>query len=92
MDTETYILAPSVIADKARQLHSVGLHRQALELLQRNCVEASVYPTHVQMKLARELNARTAHSKALASKRLSAGNVRRSKRRRKLTTDINYDL
>lgn len=53
MDCETYTLAPSVIADKARQLHSVGLHAQALALLQRNCVEARVYATYVEMSIPR---------------------------------------
>ena len=45
MECETYTLAPSVVVDKARQLASVGLHIQALELLQRNAIEAKVYPT-----------------------------------------------
>lgn len=54
MSPETYILAPSVVADKARKLAEVGLHQQALEMLQRNCVEARVYPTYVEMSIPRE--------------------------------------
>jgi len=53
MDCETYTLAPSVIAEKARKLADVGLYVQALELLQRNCVEARIYPTHVEMAMPR---------------------------------------
>lgn len=53
MDCEKYTLAPSVIVDKARKLANVGLHAQALELLQRNCVEARVYPTWVEMSIPR---------------------------------------
>lgn len=54
MDAETYILAPSQIADRARQLAGTGLYQQALDLLTRNCVEASIYPTRVEMKMATE--------------------------------------
>lgn len=39
MNHETYILAPTTIVDKARQLASAGLYQQALELLERNRVE-----------------------------------------------------
>lgn len=56
MDAETYTLAPSIIADKARRLAASGLHQQALELLQRNCVVAEIHATHVEMRLATELN------------------------------------
>lgn len=54
MEAETYILAPSRIVDKARQLASAGLYQQALELLERNRVEMDVYPTKVEMRLPME--------------------------------------
>jgi hypothetical protein len=58
MDSETYTLAPSVIADKARSLASQGLYQQALELLERNRVIAEVHPTYVEMRLSSELNSK----------------------------------
>lgn len=58
MDHETYILAPSKIVDKARQLASAGLYRQALELLNRNQVIAEVYPTRVEMSVPKETEQR----------------------------------
>lgn len=65
---ETYTLAPSKIAAKARQLASTGLYKQALALLERNRVEVYVYPTRVEMKFAYELDgkptrARWAHGR-----------------------------
>jgi hypothetical protein len=53
MDCEKYTLAPSLVVDKARKLANVGLYLQALEMLQRNCVEARVYPTWVEMSIPR---------------------------------------
>lgn len=53
MECETYTLAPSVVVSKARKLADVGLYEQALQMLQRNCVEASVYPTRVEMSIPR---------------------------------------
>jgi len=53
MDCEIYTLAPSVIAEKAHKLADAGLYTQALELLQRNCIEARVYPTRVEMIVPR---------------------------------------
>lgn len=55
MNCETYVLAPSAIAEKARRLADNGLYEQALRLLRANSVEATVYPTRVEMKLAGEL-------------------------------------
>ena len=60
MNCETYTLAPSVVASKARKLAENGLYAQALELLQRNCVEAKVYPTWVEMSVPR-VGAKTGH-------------------------------
>jgi hypothetical protein len=56
LDCEKYTLAPSVVVDKARKLAEAGLYAQALEVLQRNCVEANVYPTHVEMSIPRASN------------------------------------
>jgi hypothetical protein len=53
MDCETYTLVPSIVAEKARKLKGAGLYEQALDLLRRNCVEARVYPTHVDMSIPR---------------------------------------
>lgn len=53
MSPETYTLAPSIVVAKARKLAEAGLYTQALEMLQRNCVEASVYPTWVEMSIPR---------------------------------------
>lgn len=53
MECETYTLAPPVVVSKARKLAETGLYAQALELLQRNCVEAKVYPTCVEMSVPR---------------------------------------
>ena len=47
------MLAPSVVVEKARRLAESGLYSQALEMLQRNCVEARVYPTWVEMAIPR---------------------------------------
>lgn len=63
MDHDKYTLAPSVIADRARKLAEVGLYQQALELLQRNCVEAHVYPTRVEMSIPRAGKKRDYHLK-----------------------------
>lgn len=54
MTHETYILAPSRIVERARQLASNGLYEQALNLLERNHVEMDVYPTKVEMRLPME--------------------------------------
>lgn len=48
---ETYIMAPTIIVTKARELYNVGLYEQALELLNRNKVIFDVYPTHVETRL-----------------------------------------
>ncbi len=69
MDHETYILAPSKIADKARQLASVGLHQQALDLLERNHVEMDVYPTRVEMRLPMEEGHRKQRESMLGTRR-----------------------
>jgi hypothetical protein len=53
MEYETYTLAPSIVVEKARRLRDAGLYEQALDLLRRNCVEAHVYPTHVDMSIPR---------------------------------------
>ena len=58
MDHETYILAPSQIVDKARQLAGTGLYQQALDLLTRNQVIAEVHPTRVEMSIPREADDR----------------------------------
>jgi len=52
MSSETYVLAPSKIATKARELASLGLYKEALELLGRHCVQAVIYPTRVEMRMA----------------------------------------
>jgi hypothetical protein len=49
---ETFILAPTRIADRARQLANVGLFEKALLLLQRNAVEYDVYPYKVEVRTA----------------------------------------
>lgn len=71
MDCETYILAPSRIVDRARQLASVGLHQQALELLQRNRVEVDVYPTRVEMRLPLEKKQRAQRERMLGNQRMA---------------------
>jgi len=53
MECETYTLAPSDVAEKAKRLAHAGLYAQALDLLQRNCIEAQVYPTRVEMHIPR---------------------------------------
>lgn len=53
MIRESYTLVPSVIAAKAHRLADAGLYEQALELLERNCVIAEVYPTRVEMLVPR---------------------------------------
>lgn len=58
MDAETYTLAPSVVVEKARRLYDAGLYKQALDMLMRNQVVVDVYPTHVEMRLAKEMNNR----------------------------------
>lgn len=70
MDHETYILAPSTIVDKARQLASAGLYRQALELLSRNRIEVDVYPTHVDMRLPMEPHHRRQRERMLGDRRM----------------------
>jgi hypothetical protein len=55
MNCETYTLAPSIVVDKGRKLYSAGLYAQALEVLRRNCVEARVYPTWVEMSVPRQI-------------------------------------
>jgi hypothetical protein len=52
---ETYILAPTKIVAKAKELYKKGLYEQALDLLENNCVVADVYPTKVEMRTAKEL-------------------------------------
>lgn len=52
LEKETYIMAPSIIASKARKLAEVGLYKQALDLLQRNVVEYDIYPHRVEVKTA----------------------------------------
>jgi len=53
MEKETYTLAPSIVAEKAHRLADAGLYQQALDMLQRNCVEAHVYATRVEMSIPR---------------------------------------
>lgn len=77
MTTETYLLAPSRIADRARQLASTGLYEQALQLLSKNCVEATVNATSVEMRLARELNGKVEQERVIVSGRISRANRRR---------------
>lgn len=50
MDSETYILAPSAVVEKAHRLVDQGNHREALDLLHRNCVIAEIYPAICEMK------------------------------------------
>lgn len=56
MNCESYTLAPSVVVDKARRLYEAGLYKQALDMLTRNQVVVDVYPTHVEMRLAKEMD------------------------------------
>lgn len=53
MTGELYILAPSRVVSKARDLYSHGLFKQALELLERNKVVFEVLPTEVKVSLPR---------------------------------------
>lgn len=69
MTHETYILAPSTVVEKARQLARVGLHQQALELLERNHVEVDVYPTRVEMRLPMESHHRKQRESMLGTQR-----------------------
>ena len=81
MDAETYTLAPSIIADRARKLAASGLHQQALDLLQRNCVLAEIHATHVEMRLSTEMNdKRAAQDKFIGGWR--TGTKRRGRQRR----------
>ena len=54
---ETYVMVPTTIAAKAKQLAGVGLFSQALEILERNRVEFDVYPTRVEMRLPQPVRA-----------------------------------
>ena len=69
MEHETYTLAPSVVVEKARQLASHGLHKQALDLLERNHLEVDVYPTRVEMRLPREMECRAQRERMLGNQR-----------------------
>lgn len=81
MDHETYILAPSRIVDRARQLASTGLYEQALNLLERNHVEMDVYPTKVEMRLPMEPHHRKQRELMLGAKRMVK--TQRKQRQRK---------
>lgn len=50
MDSETYILAPSAVVEKAHRLADQGSHKEALALLQQNCVIAEIYPAICEMR------------------------------------------
>jgi hypothetical protein len=63
MECEKYTLAPSIVVDKARKLAEAGLFQQALEMLQRNCIEARVYPTRVEMGIPRTAERRRGFEK-----------------------------
>ena len=82
MDYETYTLAPSVVVEKARQLASQGLHKQALDLLERNHIEVDVYPTRVEMRLPREMECRAQRERMLGNRRMVKTNRERRKRTR----------
>lgn len=69
MNYETYILAPSRIVERARQLASNGLYEQALNLLERNHVEMDVYPTRVEMRLPMEAVHRKQRESMLGTQR-----------------------
>lgn len=70
MTCETYILAPSVVLDKARTLAGVGLYKQALEMLERNVVEVDVYPTRVEMRLPSEAKHRQQRERLIGNRRM----------------------
>lgn len=80
MDHETFILAPSLIVDKARQLASTGLYQQALDLLERNRVEMDVYPTRVEMRLPMEPQHRKQRERMLGDRRMVRTRQRQRKR------------
>lgn len=48
---ETVTLAPGVVVEKALYLKNLGMYKQALELLQENCIQFDVYDTRVEAKL-----------------------------------------
>lgn len=78
MDHETYILAPSQVVDKARQLANAGLYQQALELLNRNQVIAEVYATRVEMRVPQETETKRRKQRELV---IGAQRSLRTKRR-----------
>jgi hypothetical protein len=77
---ETYTLAPSVVVEKARRLAAQGLHKQALELLERNHIEVDVYPTRVEMRLPYEVQGRRQRERMLGDRRMARTNRERRKR------------
>lgn len=53
MNSQTIILVPKVVAQKAKSLVSVGCHKAALKLLEDNRVEFDVYDSHMTVKMGR---------------------------------------
>lgn len=51
-ESETYMLAPADIVEKARRLRSQGEYRQALDLLAQHAVRFNIYPEYGQIALS----------------------------------------